>query len=273
MREYSSVISLTKNARGVSSLDPSIGCSSGMSKQGGCYNDCYAAKSAKLYGYDFSKTVLRHFKDEAHRRDILRQINAVNLDFVRMGTSGDPSEFWEHTIDTIKKIQHCNKQIVIITKHWTNLTDAQLEYLGTVNVCVNTSVSALDNPDVMLNGVEQYKRLKSYCKSVLRVVTADFNLDNDSGRKFSEIQSGLLENESTLDTVLRVNPRNPLIKDGIINTRKASFLGKNALVSKYNPKTYLGKCSTCSDDCGLRTALENRQHPAKPGIKKQLTFL
>ena len=273
MREYSSVISLTKNARGVSSLDPSIGCSSGMSKQGGCYNDCYAAKSAKLYGYDFSKTVLRHFKNEAHRRDILRQINAVNLDFIRMGTSGDPSEFWEHTIDTIKKIQHCNKQIVIITKHWTNLTNAQLEYLGTVNVCVNTSVSALDNPDVMLNGVEQYEKLKRYCRSVLRVVSADFNLETIEGRRLNDIQRRLFKNESTLDNVLRVNRRNPIVKSGLLKTKQVKFLGKTALVSKFDKKTYLGNCSKCHEVCGLRTEIPNKQYPEKRGTSKQLSLL
>lgn len=46
MRGYSNKISLTKNSRGIYSLDTSIGCASGMAnEQGGCYNDCYAAKS------------------------------------------------------------------------------------------------------------------------------------------------------------------------------------------------------------------------------------
>ena len=63
MREYSNKISITKNSRGIYSLDTSIGCASGMNNEdGGCYNDCYAAKSAKLYGYDFSKSIL-HFLD------------------------------------------------------------------------------------------------------------------------------------------------------------------------------------------------------------------
>jgi len=99
MRSYSTKISLTKNSRGIYSLDTSIGCASGIANEtGGCYNDCYAAKSAKLYGYDFSKTVQRNFESEYHRRFILRQINKIPLDFVRIGTSGDPSENWENTI-------------------------------------------------------------------------------------------------------------------------------------------------------------------------------
>jgi len=67
VREYKNRISLTKNGRGIYSLDTSFGCKSGMENEsGGCYHDCYAAKSAKLYGYDFSKTVLRGFDNEAH---------------------------------------------------------------------------------------------------------------------------------------------------------------------------------------------------------------
>ena len=104
MRDYSPKISLTQNSRGIYSLDTSIGCNSGMTNEkGGCYGDCYAAKSAKLYGYDFSKTVLRDFVNEKHRRKIVDGINRVKLDFIRIGTSGDPSENWEHTIKIIKK--------------------------------------------------------------------------------------------------------------------------------------------------------------------------
>jgi len=139
MREYSNKISLTKNGRGVYSLDTTIGCFSGMqNNKGGCYNDCYAAKSAKLYGYDFGKTVLRKFENRKHERKIIRQISKIKLGFVRIGTSGDPSENWEHTLAVCKKISNCNKQIVIITKHWFNLTDLQMVFLNTINVCINT---------------------------------------------------------------------------------------------------------------------------------------
>lgn len=271
MREYSTKISLTKNSRGIYSLDPSIGCSSGMANEiGGCYNDCYAAKSSKLYGYDFSKTVLRSFVNEAHRKLIVSQINKVKLDFVRMGTSGDPSENWEHTISILKSIDKCNKEIVIITKHWTNLTIEQMEYLSTINVCINTSVSALDKEHIYRNGLEQYNKLKHYCKSILRVISADFNLNNETGHKLAKAQSELFKNSDTLDTVLRVNKRNELVKNGIINVAETTFLGKKALVSKFNRSTYFGKCSTCHEMCGLNIKPEKKMYPNKKGITKQL---
>jgi len=85
----------------------------------------------------------------------------------------------------------------------------------------------------------------------LRIVSADFNLNNEEGRKLNLIQNELFKNDSIIDTVLRVSKNNPLVTDGIINIKETKFLGKRSFVSKYNKKTYLGKCSTCSEMCGV----------------------
>lgn len=271
MRTYSNKISLTKNSRGVYCIDTSIGCNSGMTnEENGCYNDCYAAKSAKIYGYDFCKTVLRDFKDEFHRRKILDQINKVKLDFIRIGCSGDPSENWDNTISVLKKIDKCNKQIVLITRHWTKLTIEQLEYLKTVNVCINTSVSALDKPVLLESCLTEYIRLKPFCKSILRIVSCSFNLENPKGKILAEIQEKLFKNEDTLDTVLRVNKNNLLIRQGIINVTKTTFLNQRTLASKYRNTTYFGKCSSCFEMCGVNIKVKNKLYPEKRGIIKQL---
>lgn len=267
MREYKRTISLTKNSRGIYSLDTSLGCSSGLKDNPkGCYNDCYAAKSAKLYGYDFSKTVLRDFKNESHRKEIVRKISRIPLPFVRIGTMGDPSENWAHTVKICEQIRHCNKEIVIITKHWTNLTGSQLNILSTMNVCINTSVSALDDSQLLENSVTQYNRIKKYCKSVLRIVSCDFNIENPKGHELYKIQKKLFENDNTLDTVLRVNKHNQLVKDGIINIKQVTFLGTKQYASKYNKKTYLGKCSNCHEMCGVAIG---DKHTNSPGIVTQ----
>jgi len=272
MRNYSDKISLTKNSRGIYSLDTSIGCASGMANEkDGCYNDCYAYKSAKIYGYDFSKTVLRKFENKKHFDSIFNQINNVKLDFIRIGCSGDPSENWEHCISILKQIDKCNKQIVIITKHWTNLTDAQLEYFSKINICVNTSVSALDKPLLLDNSIKQYNRLKPYCKSILRVVSCDFNLENKDGAFFNQLQEQIFKNEDTLDTVFRPSKTNKLVVDGVIKTSINKFMSNsNTLVSKLNKSTYLGKCSTCHEMCGVNIKPENKMYPDKKGIVKQL---
>lgn len=273
MREYSNKITLTQNDRGIYGIDPSIGCASGMSEnKRGCYNDCYAAKSAKLYGYDFSKNVLRYFESKSHRISIIKKINKVKLDFIRMGVSGDPSENWDHTISILKLIDKCNKQIVIITKHWTNLKPEHLEYLNTINVCINTSVSALDKKSVLENALDQYNVLKKYCKSVLRIVSCDFNLENETGKYLSDIQHGLFKNEDTLDTVLRVNKSNPLVKDGIIKIKQSLFLGKKTHISKFNKKTYFGKCSSCLEMCGLNINNDKYSYDNKRQLIKEKTL-
>lgn len=270
MREYSTKIALVRNSREVYILDTSMGCASGMENDGrGCYGDCYAAKSAKLYGYDFSKTVLRDFENEYHRRRVMGQINRVKLDFIRIGGSGDPSENWPHTVKILKQIDKCNKEIVIITKHWTLLTDEHLQYLRGINVCFNTSVSALDSPEQLERSLTQYERLKPYCKSILRVVSCDFNLDNETGRGLSMIQDGLFKIESVLDTVFRPSKSNPLVTGGVINVSEALFMGKKSVVSRRSRKTYLGKCSTCHEMCGARMATDYN-YPDKPGTFKQL---
>jgi len=248
-----------------------MGCASGMQNNSrGCYGDCYAAKSAKLYGHDFSKTVLRHFENNSHRQQVLRDIGKAKLPFIRIGCSGDPSEDWDHAIEIMRLIAGCNKQIIIITKHWTSLTDIHLEYLSTANVVFNTSVSALDEQGQRENAVRQYNRIRPFCKSILRIVSCDFNLDNETGKEMAEIQDQLFKNEATLDTVFRPSRTNPLVRDGVINTTMGKFIGKTQLMSKTNRKTFLGKCGNCHEMCGLNT--KNGSHIYTNTLVKQLAL-
>jgi hypothetical protein len=244
-----------------------MGCKSGMAAtEGGCYGDCYAAKSAKLYGYDFTETTLRGFKSEKHKRDIKLAVSRIKLPFVRMGCSGDPSENWEHTIGILKVIENCNKEIVMITRHWNALTDDQLKYLSTINVCVNTSVSALDSEDQLVHSLEQYNRLKSYCKSVLRIVSCDFNKSNAEGLRRWDIQEKLFQADYVIDTVFRPSKDNRFLLDGVVNAKIEVFNGHKCLASKYNRKTYMGKCGSCKEMCGASMVKEHK-YP-KPFIKQ-----
>ena len=248
---YSENISLVENGRGCFSLDPVVGCSEGMaSNDRGCYGDCYAASYAKRYGYDFSKSQLRHFEDEEHRINTVNRINTIPMQFVRLGTSGDPSYNWGHTIDIIKSISLCNKAIVVITKHANILTDNQIEALSGFGVCVNTSISALDSDKLIERRLSQYKRLKFYCKSVLRVVSCDFNLDNKIGARLSYVQDYLFNNENVIDTVFRPSSNNIYIESGVINTAKKEFMSKKSIVSLYDKCAHLGYCNSCPDMCG-----------------------
>ena len=172
------------------------------------------------------------------------------MPFVRIGVAGDPSENWDHTLDVCEIISN-TKPIVIITKHWNNLTRPQLERLLELDIYINTSVSALDSGQLLYNRLVQYNRLKDYCKSILRIVSCSFNLQNQEGRKLNKIQESLFNNESVLDTVLRVSDKNDYVVNDIINIKKVKFMDKLCYASVLNKNTYLGRCPDCPEMCGL----------------------
>jgi hypothetical protein len=262
MKTYKNIISLSKNERGIWDLDTIKGCKSGLLETvGGCYSNCYAYKTAKRYGIDFSQSIERYFESEQHRQLIVKQIEKIDMPFIRIGCSGDPSENWEHTINIIKQIKESSqlslfdisskKQIVIITRHWNKLTDLQLIELLKYNVCINTSISAMDKEDLIKSCLNEYERLKPFCKSVLRVVSCDFNEDDEQGKLMAEIQRKLFKNDNVIDTVFRPSSKNKLVVDNVINVKKMGFMKSKALVSKFNKKTFLGKCENCLEMCGL----------------------
>ncbi len=262
MRTYSNIISLSKNGRGIWDLDTVKGCKSGLLEtNNGCYGDCYAYKTAKRYGIDFSKSVERHFINNSHRDSIVKKIEKIDMPFIRIGCSGDPSENWEHTINIIRQIKEnsqlslfdfkSNKQVVIITRHWNTLTDRQLIDISKYNICVNTSISALDNDKTLQRSLYEYKRLKPYCKSILRLVSCDFNEKNGIGKEKAEIQRYIFANYDVLDTVFRPSKNNKLILDEVINVKKMAFMGSIGLLSKANKKTFTGNCHNCIEMCGI----------------------
>jgi hypothetical protein len=262
MKTYSNKISLSKNERGIWDLDTIKGCRSGLIENDlGCYGDCYALKSAKRYGFDFSKSVERIFLDQRHLRQVVNKIEKIDMPFIRIGCSGDPSENWQHTISVIEKIRtksqmslfdlYSDKQIVIITRHWNILSDSELNEIKKYNICINTSVSALDSNLLIEKSLSQYNRLKPFCKSVLRVVTCDFNEDNGIGKNMAKVQIDLLKNDNVIDTVFRPSKNNYFLKNEIINAKKMKFMNSNQLLSKYNKKSYIGNCKNCLEMCGL----------------------
>ena len=262
MKQYKDSISLSNNERGIWDLDTIKGCKSGIeNNEGGCYGDCYAYKTANRYGIDFSKSINRHFINEAHRVSIVNAIEKIDMPFIRIGCSGDPSEDWEHTIKIIEQIRNekqlslfnisSSKQIVIITRHWNILTDEQLSKLKKFNICINTSVSALDSFKLIKNSIIQYERLKPFCKSILRIVSCEFNLNNNEGKIRNEIQKMLFKNSNTLDTVFRPSSKNEFIIKDVIVIKKLKFMNSIQTISKANKKTYIGNCKNCIEMCGL----------------------
>ena len=266
MKTYKDEITLIKNGRGCYILDTVKGCPAGNLYDGrGCYADCYAKNIADRYGFDFTKVKLRRFagnddqylmfgfKDSAHLNRIVREIKSSDMPFVRIGEMGDPSVAWEHTIGVCKEIAQANKPIVIITKHWKSIPDNLLVEVAKLNLCINTSVSALDEVEDIEYRLDQFERLKSVCNSVLRVVSCDFNKEHAEGLDRHLIQEELFKaaGNSVIDTVFRPSKDNPFVQKNIINTRRVKFLRAEVWASVNNPSTYFGLCGSCPDMCGI----------------------
>jgi hypothetical protein len=263
MKTYKNKITLVRNSRGCYILDTVKGCSIAKKEKFGCYGDCYAAKIASRYGFNFSSVEKRDFErdesqlcildfhDEKHENKIIKEIKKENVKFIRIGEMGDPSEDWEHTINVCKIISFAKKPIVIITKHWKKLNDEQLEEMSSIDLCINTSISALDSDFLIEHRLSQYEKLKNYCKSVLRIVSCDFNKKNKEGEIRSIIQDNLFKNKNCIDTVFRPSEKNEFVKRNIINVEKVKFLKGYTLASMYKKNTFMGSCEKCLDLCGV----------------------
>lgn len=269
MKKYKSEITINKNARGCYVIDTVKGCSvCAELKPRGCYDDCYAKNIAGRYGFVFSEPVKREFKhdnkqlylldfyDTDHENKIINIIKNNSMPFVRIGEMGDPSEDWRHTIDICKIISKACKPIVVITKHWKTIPTNLLKEIQKLNICINTSISALDDVMEIDHRLTQYNRLKPYCSSVLRIVSCDFNIENDIGKEKSIIQEKLFMNENIIDTIFRPRIDNDLVTKKIINVTKTNFLKSSVLASVYSKKTYFGKCNDCPDMCGIKFSLK-----------------
>jgi hypothetical protein len=251
VKRFNEAISLARNSRGCWIMDTVKGCGLVSNNPRGCYSDCYAAKIAARYGIDFSAVVRRRFIDDGHFVSVARQINRLDMPFVRIGEMGDPSWDWGHTLSVVSKLApRCDKEIVIITKHLRPVPESLLGALS--GVCVNTSVSAMDDAAELSARLFQHDRLAPYCRSVLRVVTCDFNQNSPRGIEMAATQKRLLSRGRPIETVFRPSAANPLLTDGTILAARRKFLGGVGLASSRGGGAYFGRCQSCPDMCGAR---------------------
>jgi len=250
MRTYSDKITLVKNSRGVWDLDTIKGCRYGTeTSPNGCYDSCYAVRLAKRSGIDFTKPVKRYFANDSHTKKIINQLRNIDIPFVRIGTSGDPSDDWYHTFDIIEKIRPANQNIVIITKQWNPIPyEFESDLSG---IYMNTSISALDSKWQIQHRLDEYERLKPYCYSILRVNTCKFNHSNVTGKILNDVQLKLLNNENVLDTILRFKKDHNLVTSGIVIIDKTKYLRSEVYASVFNNNTYFGTCDKCQELCGI----------------------
>jgi|WetSurMetagenome_2_1015567.scaffolds.fasta_scaffold14042_3 hypothetical protein len=263
MKNYKGKITLIKNHRGCYILDTVKGCKICKSKSLGCYDNCYAQNIASRYDFNFREPIKRDFckdnkqlyfngfYDTSDIGKLICKIKNIDMPFIRIGEMGDPSEDWEHTINICKEISISKKAIVIITKHWKIINNNLLNDIKKLNITFNTSISALDNNFEIEHRLKQFERLKKYCNSILRIVSCDFNENNQEGYIRNKEQIKLFNNNKIIDTVFRPSLNNKLVKDKIINVKKIKFLKNNVWASMVDENAYLGYCNSCPDMCGI----------------------
>lgn len=252
--QYGPALSATVNAKGVLDVDTIKGCTLGMAAypNGGCYGECYAAKVAALYGRDFTKSVSRQWTGIDHRSTIIRAMMKYPAPWYRVGTFGDPSHDWTHTIAILRELRWTKKTPVIITKHWRVMTDKHVDDLRWLKAVVNTSTSGLDTDAEIRHRVGQLERLRAAgIKSVCRVVTCNFGT-SDWARGCKEKQDYLLSLAPVIDTPLRLRASNPRLLSGeITSTVREDSVGGGKVVSLHRDSVFLGKCGDCPDQCGV----------------------
>jgi hypothetical protein len=216
---------------------------------GGCYGECYAAKTAQTYGIDYSTSVSRR---PVFLRDVLNTVATHPATWYRVGVAGDPSHDWENTVTVCELLQYTGKIPVIVTKHWYPATDDQLTRLSKVGAVFNTSVSGMDTDTEIKHRIDQLERVATFeMRSVCRVVTCEYG-DSDWARDCEEKQRYLLTFPHVIDTPFRTTVTNPRVVSGdILLTRcENSVGGGSRMVSLWSDSLYLGTCANCPDQCG-----------------------
>lgn len=254
LKRYSNTLTATINEKGVLDIDTIKGCYHGMGAypHKGCYDACYAYKIAEFRGFNFRSSQLRMIQSVSQMKAIAREIRKSSLQFIRVGTMGDPSYNWEHTISVLKFIKRVKKTPVVITKHWKTLTPRQMREMAMLEVILNTSISALDTQNERKKRIAEYLEYeKMEGKSILRVVTCDFNTDNERGRDMKKVQDKLLAYKRVIDNPLRAPKSHALVQSGIIRVGKHKDLNSEVYISMHDKNVFVGKCKDCPDMCGL----------------------
>lgn len=260
-KRYSEKLTVAGNLKGVLDVDTVKGCTMGMNAypKGGCYGLCYANTSATLYGFDFPVSVSRK-PIESERKKLETMIRNHEATWFRIGNMGDPCHDWENLVETCEWLWTI-KTPVIVTKHWTKISDEHLSRLLPCGVVFNTSISALDTPTEIKHRLKQWERIREFgIRSIMRVVSCEFG-ETERGRAMATVQADLFTRAGDLviDNPLRIPATDPRVVSGDIVVKRHRNLGGGAYVSITNDATYIGTCGVCPDQCGIKLTLQQKQ--------------
>jgi len=266
---YGPWLTVDLNRKGVLDIDTVKGCTDGMAAypDGGCYGECYAARTAKRFGIDFTMSVKRHFHTQWHKSTLTRIMGDSKLSWYRVGTAGDPSYSWAHTISTIRRLWFMEMTPVVVTKCWREPTDEQIDKLCEAGVVVNISVSGMDTDLELQHRLTQRERfIQAGLRTVTRIVTCAFG-SSEWARGCAEKQAYLMSLVPVIDNPLRAPLTNWRVLEGdIIVERRLDSIGGGKTVSLCSNSAYLGKCEDCPDQCGLEGGIMTRKTETAPAL-------
>jgi len=249
MKQYLPIMTATSNRKGVLDIDTVKGCTLGVRAYpaGGCYGHCYALKTAKRYGIDFSKSIARK---DCDRKKIERIVKKHHASWFRIGCMGDPCHDWDWTIEVCKWLGKI-KTPVIVTKHWLPMSNNHAVVLKKCGAVINTSISPMDAKDEIDYRLKMFKWFKKKgIKSVLRIVSAQFGKTAE-GNRLKHIQNILFKNTPVIDNPLRITATDKRVISGDIIIQRHKDIGGGSIVSVFNQSAYIGPCKTCPDQCGV----------------------
>jgi hypothetical protein len=268
-RRYGPWLTVELNRKGVLDIDAVKGCADGMAAypDGGCYGECYAARTANRFGIDFTQSVKRQLHTQWHKSTLTRMMGESGLSWYRVGTAGDPSFSWSHTIQIIRRLWFMEMTPVIVTKCWREPTDEQLDKLRQAGAVVNISVSGMDTDIELEHRLAQRKRfMQAGIWTIARVVTCAFG-PSEWARTCAEKQAYLMSLNSVIDNPLRPSVSNWRVLEGdIITTHRSDSVGGGKVVSLHSASAYLGKCEGCPDQCGLEGGIMARKKEDAPSL-------
>ena len=267
-KTYLPLLTAVENQKGVLDVDTVKGCAAGMAAypETGCYGECYANKTAKRYGIDFRIAVSRKLASW-NKTEIFCAVRDYYASWYRIGTAGDPCHDWGNTLEVCEYLQPTGKTPIIITKHWTPLSDSHLARLKGVGAIVNTSLSGLDTDPQVKFRVKQMQRLEAVgIRSICRVVTCEYG-DSVWAKAAKAKQDYLLTLTPVIDNPLRASRSNPRVMNGdIVLTKMDEAIGGGKNVSLHEDNIYLGTCEECPDQCGAEVS------PKKTKLDTTITY-
>jgi hypothetical protein len=248
-------LTAVENGKGILDVDTVKGCSRGMHSYpvGGCYGECYAFKTARRFGFDFSVSISRKLF-RSNMGKVFFTVKNHSAAWYRVGTTGDPCHDWGNTIHVCEQLSRTQKTPVIVTKHWIPISEDGLQRLRRLGTVINTSTSGMDSEQEIQHRTNQHLRLKDFgIKAILRVVTCLFGL-SEWARACHEKQAYLLSLVPVIDTPLRIRKSNARVINGDILADKVedSIGGGGRYISINSSNAYLGACKNCPDQCGTK---------------------